>query len=244
MFQQIFCLTRTSWHESTVVMTRQLYLYVAIGAVMVDSIIELAFVSSMVGWLHKTASGTFSIKYNRSTFDLIGEPRHLLVDQGHSSNGSAGTAFIVVGIGGILALWLRSRSNFHTNKFGTLFYRAWLVFTILATIFTLATLAYVFTVTNAHEGQTIDESLASTLVDSRYPNDTWTPQGWFDAVLQLDLASASERDDIAHHLRLMRGWQYNLIPMFLLQLALTILAVIDAMASRRKRQLEILHDDK
>lgn len=225
-------------------MTRQLYLYVAIGLVMVDSIIELAFVSSMVGWLHSTASGTFSINYNGSTFDLIGEPRHLLVDQGHSSNGSAGTAFIVVGIGGILALWLRSRSNIQISRFSTIFYRTWLVFTILATIFTLATLAYVFTVTNAHRGQAIDVGLASTLVDSRYPKDTWTPQGWFEAVLQLDLANASERNDIAHHFRLMRAWQYNLIPMFLLQLIMTALAVLDAMAFRRKRQLEILHGYK
>lgn len=220
----------------------RLFLYIALGAVMVDSIIELAFVTSMVSWLHRTASGTFSVKFNGSTFELIGEPRYLLVDQGHSSNGSAGTAFVIVGLGGILALWLRSRSNFRNSKLSVLFYRTWLVFTVLATIFTLATLAYVFVVTNGHKGQTIDVAFASTLVDTRYTKETWTPQGWFTAVLQLDLASASQRNDIAQHLRIMRGWQYNLIPMFLLQLTLTCLALFDAMSSRQRGESDSIEE--
>ncbi|EFY93770.1 hypothetical protein J3459_006590 [Metarhizium acridum] len=222
----------------------RLYLYVALGAVMADSIIELAFVTNMVSWLHSTASGTFSIESNGTTFDLIGVPRNLLVDQGHSSNGAAGTAFVIVGLGGVLALWLQSRPIHWGNKLNNLIYRTWLVFTVLGTVFTLATLAYVFAVTNSHEGQVIDVGLASALVDTRYPRDTWTPQGWFEAVLRLDLASASARKDVVQHLRIMHGWQYNLIPMFLLQLILTVLAVLDAHDARRWKKVESVEDYK
>lgn len=210
-------------------------LVIALGVVIVDSAIELAFVSSMVAWLHRTASGTFSVTFDNSTFELLGEPRHLLVDQGHSSNGSAGTGLIVVGLGGLLALWLRGRSRTRSNKTGIFFYYTWLVFTVLALVFTLATLAYVFTVTNAHRGQTIDVKLASGLVDTRYPLQEWTPQNWFNAVLELDLSDDGVRSDIASHLRVMRGWQFNLIPMFLIQLVTTVLAVLDALKWRRER---------
>ncbi|KAF5128207.1 hypothetical protein E5D57_009141 [Metarhizium anisopliae] len=221
----------------------RLYLYIALGAVMADSIIELALVTNMVSWLHGTASATFSIMSNGTTFDLIGVPRNLAVDQGHSSNGAAGTAFVIVGLGGVLALWLQGRS-IHRQKSSNFIYRTWLVFTVLATVFTLATLAYVFAVTNSLKGQAIDVDLAATLVDTRYPRDNWTPQGWFGAVLRLDLASASERRDVIQHLRIMHGWQYNLIPMFLLQLILTVLAVVDATEVRKWRKVESVEDYK
>ncbi|KID88974.1 40S ribosomal protein s10-like protein [Metarhizium guizhouense ARSEF 977] len=211
---------------------------------MADSIIELAFVTNMVSWLHGTASATFSITSNGTIFDLIGVPRNLLVDQGHSSNGAAGTAFVIVGLGGVLALWLQGRSMHRGQKLSNLIYRTWLLFTVLATVFTLATLAYVFAVTNSHKGQVIDVDLAATLVDTRYPRDKWTPQGWFGAVLRLDLASAGERRDAIQHLRIMHGWQYNLIPMFLLQLILTVLAVVDATEVRKWRKVESVEDYK
>ncbi|KAK9446117.1 40S ribosomal protein s10-like protein [Metarhizium brunneum] len=222
----------------------RLYLYIALGAVMADSIIELALVTNMVSWLHGTASATFSIASNGTTFDLVGVPRNLAVDQGHSSNGAAGTAFVIVGLGGVLALWLQGRSMHRGQKSRNLIYRTWLLFTVLATVFTLATLAYVFAVTNSLKGQVIDVDLAATLVDTRYPRDNWTPQGWFGAVLRLDLASASERRDVIQHLRIMHGWQYNLIPMFLLQLILTVLAVVDATEVRKWRKVESVEDYK
>ncbi|KAI1641880.1 uncharacterized protein F4817DRAFT_354518 [Daldinia loculata] len=212
-----------------------LALKVAVGLLMVDSIIELAFVSSMVAWLHRTASKGFLFNYGGSTYHLVGEPVHIMTDQGHTSNGAAGTAFVLIGLGGILVLLLRSWSQ---NKYGGLgsfarfIYYLWVSLNIPAFLLTTGALAYVFAVTNAHEGQSIYVPLASTLDGSKYPLEFWTPQNWFSAVLQLDLADA--RDDIESHVRVMRGWQYNLIPMFIVQLGVTILAVWEFLGWRRQ----------
>ncbi|KAH6603542.1 hypothetical protein Trco_008317 [Trichoderma cornu-damae] len=216
-------------------MAVSLALAIALGALMVDAVVELAFIVSMVAWLHNTASGTFAVNYNGSTFDLYGEPKHLLVDQGHSSNGAAGTAIVLIGFGGILTLWLRSRPNIIGQRFTSLLYGTWLVVLVLGLMLTLGSLAYVFSVTNAHKGQTIDLDVASTTGNHKYAVDTWTPQSWFTAVLELDLADASQRNDIATHLRIMRGWQYNLIPLFLIQLTTTILAGLEFRERRTTR---------
>ncbi|KAI1077211.1 hypothetical protein F5B20DRAFT_277272 [Whalleya microplaca] len=211
-----------------------LALKIAIALLMVDSIIELSFISSMVAWLHRRASLGFSVNYNGSSFLLAGEPEHIMVDQGHTSNGAAGTAFVLIGLGGILALLLRHWSLNKTTALGTaarFIYYFWVSINIPAFFLTTGALAYVFAVTNAHRGQAIDVSLAAGLDGERYYVDYWTPQNWFPAVLQLDLLDA--RDDIRNHLNVMRGWQYNLIPMFLIQLCVTVLAVSECFTRRK-----------
>ncbi len=210
-----------------------LALKAAIGLLMVVSIIELSFISATVAWLHFTASGTFNVNVGGTTFALAGAPANLLVDQGHTSNGAAGTAFVVIGLGGILALWLQSRSELRGKWFSTALYQAWVAFQIPALLLTLAALAYVFAVTNAREGQTIDIATAAALRGAQYPFDSWTPQNWFSQVLNLDLADDGVRADIASHVKIMRGWEYNLIPFFIIQLVETVLAFID-FARRRK----------
>ncbi|KAM0264923.1 hypothetical protein ACHAQJ_000439 [Trichoderma viride] len=214
-------------------MAVSLPLAIALGALMIDGVLELAFITSMVAWLHDTASGTFTVNFNGSTFELYGEPKHFLVDQGHSSNGAAGTAIILIGFGGILTFWLKSRPSILGHKFTSFLYGAWLVLLGLALMLTIASLGYVFSVTNAHKGQTIDVQVASTTGNHKYALDTWTPQNWFTAMLELDLANESQRNDIASHLRVMRGWQYNLIPLFLIQLTTTILAGLDFLERRK-----------
>ncbi|UKZ79175.1 hypothetical protein TrVFT333_006925 [Trichoderma virens FT-333] len=210
-------------------------LAIALGVLMVDAVLELAFITSMVAWLHNTASGTFAVKFNGSTFDLYGEPKHFLVDQGHSSNGAAGTAIVLIGFGGILTLWLRSRPNILGAKLTSFFYGAWLVILVLGLMLTIGSLGYVFSVTNAHRGQTIDINVASTTGNHKYALDSWTPQNWFPAMLKLDLADDSQRNDIVKHLRIMRGWQYNLIPLFLIQLTTTVLAGLEFLERRKMR---------
>lgn len=210
-------------------MSISLALKAAIGVLMVDSIIELSFISSMVAWLHKVASKTFLVA-NRdtgSTFRFRGEPLHILVDQGHTSNGAAGTAFVLIGLGGILSLWLRNRPG----KFGRTLYSAWLVCNVLALMLTIGALGYVFSVTNAHRGQVIRVT-SDAFEHAKYPTGTWTPQNWFAALLELDIANSDVRSDIASHLRVMRGWQYNLIPLFLIQLVETVLAIMDGLRWR------------
>ncbi|RFU81366.1 hypothetical protein TARUN_815 [Trichoderma arundinaceum] len=216
-------------------MAVSLPLVIALGALMIDAVLELAFITSMVAWLHNTASGTFAVNFNGSTFDLYGEPKHFLVDQGHSSNGAAGTAIVLIGFGGILTLFLRSRPNILGQKFTSFLYGAWLVILVLGLMLTIGSLGYVFSVTNAHKGQKIDVQVASTTGNHLYALDTWTPQNWFAAMLELDLADDSQRNDIAAHLRIMRGWQYNLIPLFLVQLTTTILAILEYLEIRKAR---------
>lgn len=212
-------------------MNSRIALYASLALLMVVAIIELSFISATVGWLHSTASGTFKFAFDGSTYNLKGVPKNFIVDQGHTSNGAAGTAFILIGIGGFLILWLSSRPNPH--KITIAFYHAWLVTNVLSLLLVLSALIYTFVVTNDHKGQTIDPSIAASLKGQKYYIDSWTPQNWFSALLKLDLVDSSERSDIKSHLRIMRGWQYNLIPFFIIHLLETSVALWDA-SKRRK----------
>ncbi|KAF2161112.1 hypothetical protein M409DRAFT_28442 [Zasmidium cellare ATCC 36951] len=218
-----------------------LVLWVSIGVLMVDSIIELSFVSSMVAWLHRRAGRDFEIAYNGSTYPLHGKPLNLLVNQGHTSNGAAGTAFVLIGMGGILALWLRTRTNGFLGKFGKFWYTFWLVMTIPSMLLSLAALIYTMVLTYQHDNQTISNAVASQLNNHPYPNyvayplDSWTPENWFDAVLKLDLVNSSDRSNIEEHLRVMRGWRWNLIPMFIIGLAVSAVAFAEFLIVRRRR---------
>jgi hypothetical protein len=208
-------------------------LYVALGLLMIVAIIELSFISAMVGWLHGTASGTFTFRYRNTGHTMKGEPANLITDQGHTANGAAGTAFVVVGLGGIIALFLRNRHN--PGKFSRLFYNTWLVFNVLSLLLVLTALIYTFVVTNQHDDQDIVPGFAAQLEPGqKYPLESWTPQNWFAAMLDLNLTSDSERSDIESHLRIMRGWQYNLIPFFIIHLVETVLALWDGMQRRRE----------
>ncbi|RBR12885.1 uncharacterized protein FIESC28_08376 [Fusarium coffeatum] len=208
-------------------------LYVALGLLMVVAIIELSFISAMVGWLHSTASGTFVIRDGNRAIPLKGEPANFITDQGHTSNGAAGTAFVIVGLGGIIALSLRNRHN--PGKFSRLFYNTWLVFNVLSLLLVLTALIYTFVVTNQHDGQNIVPGFVAQLdYGQKYPLKSWTPQGWFAAVLDLNINDAGTRSDIEKHLRIMRGWQYNLIPFFIIHLIETALALWDGMQRRKE----------
>ena len=86
-------------------MSNYLPIYVALSVLMVDAVIEVAFIGSMVGFLHDRAGKFFTIDAPNGTFDLHGKPKGLLADQGHTSNGAAGTAIVLVGWLGLLAIW-------------------------------------------------------------------------------------------------------------------------------------------
>ncbi|KAI5918032.1 hypothetical protein F4810DRAFT_715905 [Camillea tinctor] len=203
-----------------------LALKIFIALLMVDSIIELSFVSSMVAWLNRTVSqNAFLFRAaDGSAHALSGLPQNLLADQGHTSNGAAGTAFVLIGLGGITALLLRSRARAP--------YYLWLALHVPALLLTAGALGYVFAVTNARRGQTIDVARAVALDGaSPYDVDSWTPQNWFAAVLGLDLTE--RRGEVESHLAVMRGWQYNLIPLFLVQLGETAVALWECVEWRR-----------
>lgn len=218
-------------------------LKVALTLLMIISAIELSFISSTVAYLHKNANRTYPANYQGNVLQVPSLPSNLSVNQGHTSNGTAGTGLIVIGWCGTLALFLRGRPIYHKKSTGGLFarvwYRLWLFLNVPALLLTLGALAYVFAVTNKHQGQTIDLLVVKQLTsaDSTYPLLEWTPQNWFDALLKLDLVSGSDRSGLETIYKVSRGWQYNLIPFFLVQLAETLLAF----AGEQKRRKQERH---
>lgn len=78
---------------------------------MIDGLIEVGFVGSTVGFLHDRAGKFFTIEAPSGPFNLHGKPAGLLVDQGHTSNGAAGTAVVLVGILGFLTMWYERRRH-------------------------------------------------------------------------------------------------------------------------------------
>ncbi|PSS05233.1 hypothetical protein BD289DRAFT_478131 [Coniella lustricola] len=218
-------------------------LKIALAIVLILSALELAFISTTVGYLARLGNTRLASNLdppNGTTLPSL--PTNLSVNQGHTANGAAGTALVIISLGGIVALLLRSRSGYYKSSFGGLFsrcfYRLWLALQIPAWLLTLGALAYVFAYTNAHAGQSIDPTVAqsSAVANSTYPLLEWSPQGWLAALLDPALKLNGEVVDLAamrRTLHIARGWQYNLIPLFIFQLVETVLALLDARRRRR-----------
>ena len=78
----------------------------------VDAAITIGLVSNMVSFLHRNGRGPFAVApADGSPFLLAGEPANLVVNQGHTTNAAGGTALILVGLGGSIALWLERRAR-------------------------------------------------------------------------------------------------------------------------------------
>jgi hypothetical protein len=78
----------------------------------VDAAVSLGLVSTMVAFLHTYGRGPFAVAPpSGSPFYLAGEPARLVTNQGHVANGAGGTALVLVGGGGIAALWLERRAR-------------------------------------------------------------------------------------------------------------------------------------
>ena len=90
-------------------------LAIALIVLMIDSAIELALISSMVGYLHRSGANQYPFLSGDSTDPLIfvnAKPKGLLLNEGHTSNGAAGTALVLISFGGFLMLWhLRRRER-------------------------------------------------------------------------------------------------------------------------------------
>jgi hypothetical protein len=114
----------------------------------------------------------------------------------------------------------------------------WALVTVLSWLLTFGALIYVFAVTSTTNGQSIDLSVASANPDpTPYPLDSWTPETWYSAVLQLTLAAQDDRDTIGRYLHIMQAWRWNLIPMFVLGFILMDLVLLEIIRVRRSRGL-------
>jgi len=208
------------------------------GVLMADAVIEVGFVGSMVGFLHARAGKFFTIDAPDGSFDLHGKPKGLLVDQGHTSNGAAGTALILVGVLGLLVISYdkrRARRAQATSHSG--FFIFWVIMSVLSAMLTLAAIIYTFVLTAQTDDQSINLTVAAANPEPGfYPLDNWTPENWFIAVLDLPLAHDSDRRTIRNNLRLMRGWRWNLIPLFILGTTVASLALWELLGGRRWKQ--------
>ncbi len=91
----------------------------------------------------------------------------------------------------------------------------------------MTALIYTFVETSKTSGQVIDLAVAeANLPPAPYPNDRWTPENWYSAVLDLPLMSEDQRLVISYNLGLMRAWRWNLVPLFLLGFALLVLVAL------------------
>lgn len=223
-------------------LTRSLLLLIGLATFLlaVDAAISLGLVSSMVGFLHGYGAGPFAVAYPRgSTFLLAGEPATLVTDQGHTANGAGGTALVLVGFGGAIALWLERRSRNKRDKSSPVFY-LWAVIVLLSWLLTMAALIYTFVETTLTGGQSIDLAVAArNPAPAKYPDGSWTPENWYAAVLDLPLVSANDRSVISGNLNAMRGWRWNLIPLFLLGFALVVLVALELLRLRRRRRQRV-----
>ncbi len=78
---------------------------VALVLLMIDSAIELALVSSMVGYLHRSGANKYPFALDNGTIVQVNaKPAGLLLNEGHTSNGAAGTALVLICFGGFLVL--------------------------------------------------------------------------------------------------------------------------------------------
>jgi hypothetical protein len=215
-----------------------LFLPVALSCVLLSaiSITEVGLVSSMVGFLHDQRDNikTYTVNWPDSTIVLNALPAHLLVNQGHETNGAAGYGFVL----GLFGLWVARRqrrrdgnvcvsSNPQETTVVNEFQRpsktlqALAIMLLLSTLLTLSALIYVFVVTNQTDNQTI-----------------------LEAILKLPLAKDSLKGGFRTHVHLMEAWRWFLIPMFIVNLGTLAVGVWAVLTQRREERYAYRNDEK
>lgn len=93
----------------------------ALIVLMVDSAIEMALVSSMVGYLHRSGANTYPFTDpSGATAHINAKPKGLLLNEGHTSNGAAGTSLVLICFGGFLVLWKERNRQQRVRKLHSL----------------------------------------------------------------------------------------------------------------------------
>jgi hypothetical protein len=72
----------------------------------------------------------------------------------------------------------------------------------------------------------------------KYPQNHWTPETWYKAVLDLPIAEDSVRSDIESHVRNMEAWKWMLIPIFFAGIVAFAIAVMAKMKERKGGSIE------
>ncbi|KAH9880982.1 hypothetical protein J1614_001475 [Plenodomus biglobosus] len=172
------------------------------------SMINVALISSMVAWLREQRHNvhSFQIGWSGKLTPLNVEPKHLWVAHGHESNVAAAYGF-VLGIFGMMTAWRMRKASRPLRSVTVL-----VVCQLIAILFTLSALIFVFIVTHGTTGQHIREPVASNNVGVDYFEFNWTPETWMTAVLDLPLVDGSKRKEINSKVTNMVAWRWMLVP--------------------------------
>lgn len=218
----------------------------ALLLLMLDSAIEMALLSSMVGYLHRSGANKYPFDHQGTSVTINAKPAGLMVNQGHTSNGAAGTALVGIVFGGFIVLWLQRRRQAKSTSRGPGgLFLAYTIFTILSALLALAALAYTFAVTNQTKGQKIDQTIAAQVEGHAYPKDKWTPETWTKAMIALPLTSDKDAKYLKGWVKVMDGWKWNLIPLFLIGSLVAVLTVREYLRqSRQSRNISIENRDE
>lgn len=90
-----------------------------------------------------------------------------------------------------------------------------LVLQVLAVLFTLSAIIFVFLVTYQTTGQIIRAPVAANTMGKNYGEFKWTPETWYQAVLDLPLANQGQRSAIESRVSVMVAWRWMLLPIFI-----------------------------
>ncbi|KAF1973937.1 hypothetical protein BU23DRAFT_553917 [Bimuria novae-zelandiae CBS 107.79] len=193
------------------------------------SIANLGLISSMVGFLlhQKHNVGTYEVNWPGKTVQLATHPQNLWVDQGHVSNGVAGYGFFL----GLFAMYVAWRQRHRGSKPPSKSLVVVFVLQLLAVLFTLSAIIFVFLVTNQTNNQHILESVARSGV--KYPENWWTPETWYKAVLELPLASQGHRGNISSAVTRIVAWRWMLIPIFIVDAITFAITTFEMLRQKR-----------
>ena len=194
----------------------------------------------MVGYLHRSGANEYPFNYQGSiaAYTIHSKPVGLLLNEGHTANGAAGSG-IIFSLAGLGLAWSvrRGRRRDNGGKASTLLFSFAILMSVYF-IFVTAALAYVFWLTRSTSGQAIDKALAASLNGAgpaaAYPLDQWTPENWFKAMLDLPLSDPTDISYVRGWLRVIEGWKWNLIPMMLVS---CVVAVVSWGSVREDRRI-------
>lgn len=210
----------------------------SLALVCLDGILETALAESCLWWIHFGAAGPYHISDPfRGGFTLPSQPRHMLFSLPRAASAAGILAFLSAAAG-LVALALR-RSRFRAQAWTSAWCRAWPCVAAACAIYTLAVTVALNVVTDAHDHQTIDVSLARDGVP--YPLDSWALPNFYGAVRMLLEGTPGQNGTVRTidaHLWTMLGWRWNLVPSVILQVGMAVLGWVEGREWMRRVRME------
>jgi hypothetical protein len=113
---------------------------------------------------------------------------------------------------------------------------------LLAILFTLSAIIFVFLVTNQTKHQAILPSFAHS--NTPYAENKWTPETWFKAILDTPLMDQQLRDKISSRITNMVAWRWLLIPIFLADIAAFAVSAMEVRTQRMGAKGQVYEEAK